>query len=560
MKKLLAIILAMATLLCLAVPAFAATGTHSITINGIASGHTYAAYQLFDGDLSGGALTNITWGDGIDSAAFLAALKADDKVIKNSDGSVEYKFSEAFASAVTAEDVLDIIGGNATGTTGWSSHGDRLDRFAEIAGQHLTTASATTSTCDSNNVYKLENIADGYYLVRDETAIGDTPANAFENDSFTKYIISVTTDVAIAVKGDIPDVKKEVGHGLSDEFSEYISDQINKTHYYRWIGTLPTDLAEYDTYYYEFKDTLSAGLTFEKFEQIYIVHTNNSHTLVYNSVDGTEETALMPDEMTAANSAVANGDGTSSISLKWDNLLAKFPTLQPSDKVYVKYSAHLDEDAVIGVAGNPNEVELVYSNSPSDEGYGVTLPDDAIVYSFMMNVVKVDADNRTVVLPGAEFVLYHFHDTTKVYAVLDAESKIESWTEDIDAATTLVSGPDGSFKVIGLQGELDYFLHETKAPTGYNKLFTDVEVRLVPGYDPANANHEYLIILDYEVDGQGGNGTIADGAVKVEVINDKGATLPSTGGIGTTIFYVAGSILVLCAVVLLVTKKRMSSK
>ena len=114
--------------------------------------------------------------------------------------------------------------------------------------------------------------------------------------------------------------------------------------------------------------------------------------------------------------------------------------------------------------------------------------------------------------------------------------------------------------MIGLKGSLDYYLHETKAPTGYNKLFTDVEVRLVPGYDPTVTDLAYLVTLDYEVDGQAGVGNITDGSIDVEVINDRGATLPSTGGIGTTIFYVAGSILVLCAVVLLVTKKRMSVK
>ncbi|MBQ8474154.1 MAG: LPXTG cell wall anchor domain-containing protein, partial [Clostridia bacterium] len=159
-----------------------------------------------------------------------------------------------------------------------------------------------------------------------------------------------------------------------------------------------------------------------------------------------------------------------------------------------------------------------------------------------------------------EFVLYHFHETTKVYAQLDSESKVIGWTEIIDDATPLVSGADGSFKVIGLKGSLDYYLHETKAPTGYNKLFTDVEVRLVPGYDPTVTDLAYLVTLDYEVDGQAGVGDITDGSIDVEVINDRGATLPSTGGIGTTIFYVAGSILVLCAVVLLVTKKRMSVK
>ncbi len=558
MKKIFAVILALAMIACLSISVFAEAGTNTITINGIAEGHTYAAYQLFDGDLSGGALTNVKWGDGIDGAAFLAALKADTYEIKNSDGSIVVTMAKYFEKATSAQDVIGVI---VDPTDAWSSHGDRLDRFAEIAGQFLTTASATTSVCDSNFAYKLEGIADGYYLVRDITAVGETPDDPIENDFFTKFIITVTTDVAINVKGDKPVVNKTVGYGLSEDFSEYISNQIGKTHYYRWIGTLPTDLGEYDDYYYSFEDTLSAGLTFGKFEQIYIVHSNNSHTLVYNSVDGTENADLMPDSYTSAGAATVNADGTSSISLTWNDLLDTFPTLKSSDKVYVKYSATLNKDAVIGVEGNPNEVTLKYSNSPSDEGYGITLPDDAIVYSFMMNVVKVDAADNSVFLPGAEFLLYHFHEDVKVYAVLDAEFKIDSWTENADEATVLRSSDaDGSFKVIGLQGGLDYFLHEKTAPVGYNKLFTDIEVRLVPGYDPTNASHEYLITLDYELDGQAGNGTITDGAISIEVVNHKGATLPSTGGIGTTVFYIAGTLLVLCAVVYLVSKKRMSVK
>jgi len=555
-KKIFAIILALATLVCLALPAAAAGGTNVLTINGEKSGHTYDAYQIFAGDMSAGVLTNIQWGDGIDAAGFLAALKADTTEISNSEGTETVKFSDLFASASTASDVAAIV-------KTWTTNGDRLDRFAEIAGAHLT-ATFETSVEGTGNVYTISNLADGYYLVKDRQGAGET----LTDDFYTKYILSITTSTAITVKGDYPTVDKTVSAELTEGYAKHISDQLNKTHYYRWIGSVPSDIDEYDTYYYEFTDTMSAGLTFERIEQIYIVHAGNAHTLIYSYNEGgsttVKEDALYPDiETTVINDqgTAETSDDTTTITLGWTDLLSQYPNLKTSDHIYVKYSAHLDNDAVIGVEGNPNVVELKYSNSPSDAGIGKTVPSEAIVYSFALNVVKVDADNNTVVLPGAEFVLYHVHvatDATEtvLYAVLDGDMEVQSWTTNIDEATTLTSGADGKIKVIGLKGEIAYYLRETKAPDGYNKLFSDVKVVLQPGYD-ASSN---LISLKYQVDSESGDGNANDGSIEINVKNNKGTTLPSTGGVGTTIFYIVGTILVLGAVVLLVTKKRMAAQ
>lgn len=553
-KKIFAIIMTVAILAVLAIPAFAADGDNVLTINGEKTGHTYDAYQIFDGDISAGVLTNISWGDGIDGDAFLAALKASDKEISNSDGTIVVKFSEVFASAASASDVAGIV-------KSWTTNGDRLDLFAEIAGEHLT-AVYKTSVEGADNVYTISGLADGYYLVKDRQGIDEV----LTDDFYTKYILSITTSTAINVKGDYPVVDKTVSHELTEAYQKHISDQLNKTHYYRWVGTIPSNIDEYDAYSYKFEDTMSAGLTFERIEQIYIVHAGTAHTLIYSYNEGGSTTvkddALYPDIETVAvndNGTAETTDDTTTITLGWTDLLSQYPGLKTSDSIYVKYSAHLDEDAVIGEEGNPNDVHIVYSNSPSDEGQGKSVPSRSIVYSFALNVVKVDADNNTVVLPGAEFVLYHIHvaaDTTetKVYAVLDSDMKVQSWTENIADATTLTSGADGTLKVIGLQGELAYYLHEINAPDGYNKLFTDVKVILKPGYDAQSA----LITLDYQVDSELGVGNVADGSIEVTVENNKGTTLPSTGGIGTTIFYIVGTVLVLGAVVLLVTKKRMS--
>ncbi len=562
-KKIFAMILALATLLCLALPAVAADGddTYTLTINGEKTGHTYDAYQIFDGELSGSTLSTITWGTGIDGDAFLAALKADTTPITNSDETVTVYFNEIFKDAKTAADVAKIMVTNISDDVpAWTNDGDRLDLFAEIAGKHLTTTFGT-SVEGENCVYTISGLDAGYYLVKDRQS-----SDELVDDFYTKFILSITTSTAISVKGDYPTVDKTVSEELTEGYNKHISNQFNKTHYYRWVGSVPSDIDEYDEYSYKFTDTMSAGITFERIEQIYIVHAGSSHTLIYSYNEGSDTTvkndAYYPDIETVTindQGTAETNDDTTTITLGWTDILSQYPNLKTSDHIYVKYSAHLDNDAVIGKEGNPNEVYLTYSNSPSDEGIGKTVPSIAIAYSFALNVVKVDADNNTLALPGAEFVLYHIHvaedaTETKVYAVLDADNKVQRWTEDIKAATVLTSDAEGKLNVIGLKGEIGYYLHETKAPEGYNKLFTDVKVVLQPGYE-----NDALISLKYQVDSTAGEGNIDDGSILVTVKNNRGSVLPSTGGIGTTIFYIVGTVLVLGAVVLLVTKKRMSA-
>ncbi len=555
-KRIFAIIMTVAMLASVALPALAADGNHVLTINGEKTGHTYDAYQIFSGTLdSGNVLTDIKWGDGIDGDAFLAALIADAKEISNADGSITVTMGDYFSAGMTASQVASEI-------KDWTTNGDRLDRFAEIAGQFLTDT-FKTSVEGANNVYTISGLADGYYLVKDRQGVDEV----LEDDFYTKYILSITTDTAISVKGDYPTVTKEVGEGLDSSYNKVMANQINKSHFYRWIGTLPSDLDEYDNYYYSFIDTMSAGLTFDRIEQIFIVHSNNSQTVIYDYNEGGDtiekvdayypdiETVTVNDMGTAETS-----DDTTTITVGWNDILDQYPALKTSDRIVVKYRAHLDEDAIIGSTGNPNEVKIKYSNSPSDIGYGESLPDDAIVYSFAMNVVKVDNDNPNLTLEGAEFVLYYIDvdaasNEKKMYAILDNESKVQGWTENVSEATPLVSGADGTFKVIGLQDIRAYFLHETKAPNNYNILFSDVKVVLQYGTNPTTYD---LISLTYNVDSEAGVGNVNDGSITVTVKNNIGTTLPSTGGIGTTIFYIVGTVLVLGAVVVLATKKRMS--
>ena len=165
-------------------------------------------------------------------------------------------------------------------------------------------------------------------------------------------------------------------------------------------------------------------------------------------------------------------------------------------------------------------------------------------------------------LKEAEFVLYRGTNANPEYAKVDANAKIQEWTHDINNATTLKSDANGLFKVIGLD-DGTYYLKETKAPNGYNILKNDIKVQIEAntsnGQD-GNGNVMELQALKVKVnDGPENSGDCSNGIVNITVENNKGSILPETGGIGTTIFYIVGVVLVLGAGVLLVTKKRMNA-
>ena len=242
--------------------------------------------------------------------------------------------------------------------------------------------------------------------------------------------------------------------------------------------------------------------------------------------------------------------------------------------VTVDYTATLNSDAVIGLDGNPNEVKLIFSNNPNMTGDGTGKPDDTgetpidkvIVFTYELDVEKVDGTNTATKLKDAEFVLKRKVGENTEYAVVNNKERLEKWVASIDDATKLVTGADGLVKVAGLD-DGTYYLEETKAPSQYNKLSKDVEIvistktknnQIWTGTASDALTKIEVTVTDVKTVKTDGN--VKSGSVKVTVENYKGSELPSTGGMGTTIFYVVGSILVLGAAILLITKKRMSAR
>ena len=472
-KKLASVLLAL-------VMVFAMATTASAVMVDNQTNHTYDAYQIFTAtsqNVDGGALGNIEWGDGIISADFLTALKADTRC------------NGVFNSCTSARDVAEALSAN-TGVA---------EAFADIAVEHLTTVK--TAVPASGEV----DLGLGYWLLVDTTTPGDDDA---KNAALLQVINN--GNLTIQKKYDVPKVEKTV-----NDNDVNIGDKVTFT----LTATMPSRLDGYETYQVVFHDTLSDGLAYAGNLKV--------------TIDGTDKTSGF---------TVTQSDNTLTVSC--NDVLALGAAA--SSQIVVTYDAILDSDAVIGTAGNPNKVSLEYSNDPNWNGTGTeptgnTPEQEVKVFTWELPAAKVDRNNNP--LTGAQFELFKSDNSTKVEVVGSNGVYTVCTQNDSDThshVTTLDTDTNGKLKVSGLE-QGTYYLKETKAPNGYNLLPEAVKVVI------------------------GANGAITVGddtttRTEVTIVNEAGTILPETGGIGTTVFYVIGGVLVLAAVVLLVTRKRMSTK
>ena len=516
-RKPLSLLLALAMVCALAATAFAATVT--IPSDGILKGHTFTAYQIFSGREESGILSDVQWGSGINSTAFLAALKDSTA------------FDDKFDACTDAAAVAEVLSANTS----------FADAFAKLAYAHkIGTGTALTSGTNT--------LDGGYYLVV------DTTENVADGSAYNAALLQVVGDVNIPVKTDAPTVEKKVleGNTYQDAADYNIGDAVP----FRLIGSVP-DMSRYDTYKYIFHDTLSPGLTL-----------NEGSIKVYVADDkaGTNKSDI------TSSWTVGTGANGETFTVSCDNI--KTINGVPQGKyIIVEYTATLNQNAVIGLPGNSNKVYLEYSNKPDQSGSGdtdntgKTPEDEVLVFTYELDTTKVDGKKPDTKLRGAKFVLLN-SDGNKVAKITNgkfdgwqnlpsagADGKIaaESWPTD----SVLTSNENGLFTVTGLDAGT-YKLREIVAPAGYNLLKNDIVV-VITATIGANADGKTTLTnLAVTADGAAGTGDVNSGIVDITVANNKGATLPETGGIGTTIFYTVGGILVLVAVVLLVTKKRMN--
>jgi len=537
-KKLLSVLLVVFMLAAMmATPAMAAEGDLTITIDNEAAGHTYAAYQIFTGTLNDkGVLSNIQWGSGIKSDAFLAALKeCDDFTV---DG------TNLFAGAADAKSVAGVI-------TGWGYNEANVKRFADVAAANLT-ATYYTSAAQADDAYTITVPAvdgvpqSGYYLIKDVGTLGVEGA--------TDYLLQVVNSIEIAPKDSKPTFHKSVNNSNTGTFVKAMDAQIGDTVWFKLEATIPNLYNDYKQFHAEFTDILPVGLDpveDSSNNNIYIEHADSSTTPLTAEVDSV---AIDTD----SNAETREGWN---VSLDLGNIKTQLGgvTLNLNDKIIIKYAATVTSDAVYGLngaKGNENKATFTFSNDMNEEPSSehdhstASLESSASVYVYQAVFTKVDSVTKAP-LQGAEFYLYRNvgSPAVKTYAHTDANGVITKWDDDVPE-NKLVSGADGKFVVKGLDA-LTYHLEEIKAPDGYNDMTEAVQATIT-----STITDQTLTAVSMSVDGASKNGTADDGKVIGDINNTAGTTLPSTGGMGTAIFYIVGAALLLGSTVAFLVKKR----
>lgn len=330
------------------------------------------------------------------------------------------------------------------------------------------------------------------------------------------YFVSSNTGALCNLTTTNPDVtihdKNEI---LFEKEADQTDVEVGQTVNYTITGKVP-DYTGFSGYTYSVQDTMSKGLTFNKDVKVKV-----------NGIDVTEDN----NQCHFAYNAGQNPNSFVTTILIFEN---KYPI---GAKIEITYSAVVNEDAIGKTA--TNEATLHYTNEPSATHLPVSTPPEIVtVYSSKIVIDKYETGSKTTKLPGAKFVLYKEVTTdagsSPMYYKWNKTDKKVEWVAD-KAAATVVTTNDAGEATFGGLADGTYKLEETKAPAGYNPLTAPVEVKVA-----------------------GSTTDTTKLSVTAEVENKTGTLLPSTGGMGTTIFYVLGAVLVMGAVVLLVTKKRMS--
>lgn len=498
MNKVLKGLVAVAATAAMAVTGFAGASTamaagtnYDITVPSTDT-HTYSVYQVFTGDLSNGTLSNIEAG-------------------RNFNTNNEKGKSAAEAAADIAQ--------NTSADTDNTARLAAITPYVDLTGPAFGEVSARASL----------SAPAGYYLLKDKEAVtGD--------DAATLFIVQVNGPVTVNRKADKPSFEKKVqdvndSTGVTTDWQDSADYDMNDDVPFQLTATLPSDaddFAAYKTYKLVFHDNQSAGLTFKP-ETVVVKYegttlNTESYTLDQDPTDGhtfdiTISNAKSVKDTDGAPITVANGG-----------------------KFTVEYKSTLNENAVIGAAGNPNEASLEFSNNPNVGGEGntgKTPTDKVIVFTYQLDINKTFNGGTPAEDDLPKFELYKFDSTTDDYTIDRGEVTITK-TEGGKYTASFKRVDDGKYKLV-----------ETKTPAGFNTA-ADTTFEITADHDVESDNPQLTVL---KINTTAGNTTT--GTVTADVVNQKGSNLPATGGMGTVLLYVAGiAVFVLAGATLVMALRR----
>lgn len=590
-KKIFSLCLALTLLLSLAVPAMA-EGTvdhtnHTITINNSDSNRSYKAYQIFSGSVEFldsdndsatdpvKVLTHITWGRAVNPTpeGKVNILQALQSQTGNPRSYQLYTNIKPVGTVEGKERTWNDVAADIADALGKSNSEANGIHFSDVIGDYLKEGEAVASRFDETaKSHKINPLSDGYYLVKDTTSLANS------NEVRSLFMMQLVEDSTATPKPSTVEIKKFIVNG--DDRVSYLAKSSGDAVEFVLRGTVPTRIYSYPAFYYAIEDTMVNG--FDLVE-------GTIRVFVYNGAQYQEIKDADLDSTTGLCKIIINND-KKGFKVEFPDLKkleeSKNYTLQGSSNIVVTYQARLNKGATVGRTGNENNVLLKFSDGPHSDNTRETNKEYVDVFTFGLNIEKIDGSNSSKKLQGAEFVLYRERGGKHQHALIK-DGWIYEWTEEeydtlktsIETADgtakntlqeklnamTLTSDVNGKVTVNGL-AEDTYYLKEVKAPYGYQLLKDPYQFQIVAEYalnvpnDTAENAVDRVKLSKLDLIPAGGtrvSGDVNTGMVNVSIVNNPGHTLPETGGIGTTIFYVVGGILAAGALVLLITRKRM---
>lgn len=512
--------------------AFAAEGDNTITITQNANnGATkFKAYQIFKADVldkdGKKVVSNVSWASDQAEAAVLGVLKGES--------------GSGISDASTAQEVADYLSKTIADTTA-TTVVEKDNLLNKIALAVEKAVPPTGEAFDAGAAFTATN--KGYYLfMTDAASIGAKDNYADKKQTGTSPIFAVVggSAVEVAEKTDIPTVEKKVMDDKSNSnWADKADSQMGQNVEYQLTGTVAKNVDTFDTYYYQFHDELSAGLT-----------ANQASVEV--KVDGAK---IDPDKYAVS---YDQENGNNLLTVTFDDLKSSVATVTPNSKIVVTYTAKLDpakaKKVVVGGEGNENTVKLIYSNNPGHDSKGESVPDTVRDYTYALKLVKEDSADSDVKLSGVKFTIQA--------TGADEGTGIQYVQEDGsfgDTAYEFTTDDKGEISVKGLDAGT-YTVKETHTLDGYNTLSDFTFTITATGLDQNEGANALQVTTSKNGSDLVATPSFDSGTVTLTVQNKKGSGLPLTGLNGVTFTWIAGGAVLCIGVAHLIRSRKQAEE